>query len=83
MNDEERYFAAKQAMQTLSGEELKKRLSEIYTPDVIAEMAAQEKLYLSPERKEQIRRELNREAAKQRRDRARKKEYGARSTRKS
>lgn len=82
MNDEERYLATKQALQTLSGDELKKRLCEIYTPDVIAEMAAQEKLYLSPERKEQIRRELNRQTAKQRRDKTREKDYGARSTRK-
>lgn len=81
MNTDERYFQTKKAFQELSGEALKKRLAEIYTPEVIAEMAEQEQKYVDPAKRDELRRELNREHVKARRDKTRKKEYGPRSTR--
>ena len=81
-NSDERYFATKAAMMELSGNALKTRLSEIYTPDVLVQMNEIERKYLSPEKKEELRLELNRDHAKKRRDKDRQKKYGKRSTRK-
>jgi hypothetical protein len=82
MDNEERYFETKKAFQTLTGEALKKRLSEIYTPEVIAEVFEQEQRYVDPAKRDELRRELNRQfVKKQYRDPKRKKDYGERSTR--
>lgn len=81
MNSEERYFATKKAFQTLSGEPLKKRLAEIYTPEIIVELAEQEQKYVDPVKRDILRKELNREYAKNRRDKTRQKNYGPRTTR--
>jgi hypothetical protein len=68
---DETYFACKQAFQTLEGEELKKRLQEIFTPSVILEMQETNKAF-----KDETRRMLNAENAKARRDKTRIRKFG-------
>jgi hypothetical protein len=92
MTPDEIYFASKDAFKTLEGEAIKKRLAEIYTPEVQKRMDEKEKTMthlsveeiaqkLDPEDTDKLRRELNKDYAKQRRDKSRKNDYSPRSTR--